>query len=75
MATSVKRVIGETSLDNGDVILTVREFGERLVDVLESAHDIRKTRSGPEVLLLQTELLTDCTEIMSPRYKAADDRQ
>ena len=40
-------------------LLTVRELGDRLVCVLETADNVRKGGGGPEVLLLQTELLTD----------------
>ena len=39
--------------------LTFGELGDVLADVLEAAHDVRETRSRPEVLLLQTELLSD----------------
>ena len=44
-----------------DSELTVGELGDRLVHVLEAAHDIRQAGRRPEVLLLETELLTDYT--------------
>ena len=36
---------------------TLRKILDRLVEILESTHHVRKTRSSPEVLLLEAELL------------------
>ncbi len=39
--------------------LTFRELSERLAQVLEATEDVGKGSSGPEVLLLETQLLSD----------------
>ena len=41
-----------------DRLLTIGELAEGLVDVLEATDDVRERRRGPEVLLLQAELLS-----------------
>ena len=39
---------------------TLGELRDGLAHVLEAAHHVGQRRGGPEVLLLKTELLTDC---------------
>ena len=57
LGDKVQNVLGLLRKRKG--ALTLREFGDGLVRVLEAADDIGERCGSPEVLLLQTELLTN----------------
>jgi hypothetical protein len=50
----------------------LRELREWFVEVLEATNDVAKTGSGPEVLLLQTELFADCRTHVDKRMAIED---
>lgn len=61
-------IISDTILST-DKCHTFRKFRDGLLEILEATHHVRKTRSSPEILLLEAQLLPNYHPLVPVQWR------